>query len=152
MHELIAICSAIAALLASRFVIRRRYLARRLNLAVGNKASGYRYLGVDMANILSNQKLPVSIAPAAGQTPALVTDVIWSVEPAGMGSVVATSPDLFNAEFLPFDDVQGNVTVIAEARNVEGTQIRETLDVTIMKFVPVADRLNLTAGEPQPKA
>jgi hypothetical protein len=109
-----------------------------------------------------DQKTPFSINPTTdpkdGSTPQSrpVTDVVWRVadtsgNPVDGASINTTTPDLYNAELVC--DVPATLFVSVEAKNEAGVVLTDGPYQVVVEAIPVfAEKLNLAAGEPQPRA
>lgn len=126
-------------------------LARRgrLNLSAG-LPGGIRLLGVAMAELKIDQKLPLFIAPTdpTGK-PAAVNGILWAVSDSELASINVSENGL-SAEVVPI--AVGSLSVSVSARNVNDEVLTESVEVVISEAEPVASALNLTVGAPVPRA
>jgi len=144
--------AAVAAVLALIFIADAALAshARRRNRIHLNLKAG-------ATTMLNTEKLPFSIAPTldvkdgngnvVSSTPAPVTEIVWSCDPA-VGSVNTSTPDNLNAVFTPVAGYVGNATVTCAAKSAAGDALSQSDTVPVTAPFPNANNLNLTAGTP----
>ena len=100
-----------------------------------------------MFTVTNEQKIVLTANPVnVNDEPVDFTEaLVWELSDVSLGSLVP-SFDTHSCEFIAADGAEGSVVVTARMGDITGT-----IDGSVTDEIGVAFRINIVAGEPQPK-